>query len=119
MGIKKTDLTLPEWAWLDANDQNGNALDGRDVLLHVRTHTMLEFISQNEQLVNLNPEVKQKQFYHKNKFGELENYKVAVHYSLTEFTDLDDVIAKAIAYFKQWIDYMDKSIETENNSKQN
>jgi hypothetical protein len=30
-----------EWAWLDATDQNGNALEGRDVLLNVRTHTIL------------------------------------------------------------------------------
>jgi hypothetical protein len=116
---QKTDLTLPEWAFLEASDHTGNALEGRDVLLHVRTHTMLEFFSQNDMQIQLEPEVKQKQFYYRNKFGVIENYKVAVHYSLVEFTNLDEVIEKSIEYFKNWIDWMDKSIEQEDTSKIN
>ena len=117
---QKTDLTLPEWVWLDATCHLGNALEGRDVLLHVRTHTVLEFFSQNEIQIQLKPEVKQKQFYYLNKYGIKENYKVAVHWSLaTEFTDLDEVIEKAIQFFKDWMTWMDKTIEVEDNSKIN
>jgi len=116
---QKTNLTLPEWAWLEASDHTGNALEGRDVLLHVRTHTILEFFSQNELQMQLKPEVKQKQFFYKNKFGVIENYKLAVHYSLVEFTDQDEVIEKAIQYFKAWMTWMDESIELEDNSKIN
>jgi hypothetical protein len=116
---QKTNLTLPEWTFLDASSHLGNELEGRDVLLHVRTHTMLEFFSQNDLQIHLDPKVKQKQFYYKNKFGVIENYKVAIHYSLTEFSDLDQVIESAIEFFKQWMDWMDKSIEQEDNSKIN
>jgi hypothetical protein len=117
--MKKIDLTLPEWTFLDANDHSGNALEGRDVLLHVRTHTMLEFFNQSDQQIQLKPEVKQKQFYYLNKFGVNENYKVAVHYSLTEFSDTDQVIDKAIDYFKAWMTWMDESIIQEDTSKIN
>lgn len=116
---QKNDLTLPEWVWLDATCHLGNALEGRDVLLHVRTHTMLEFFNQTDTQVQLNPEVKQKQFYYKNKFGVVENYIVAVHYSLTEFSDLDQVIESAIEFLKQWMDWMDGTIEIEETSKHN
>lgn len=117
--MKKIDLTLPEWAFLDAKNHTGDALEGRDVLLHVRTHTILEFFSVDDNMPRFTESVKRMQFVYTNQYGLEENYIVAVHYSLTEFTDLDDVITKAIAYFKKWIDYMDKSIETENNTKQN
>lgn len=42
--MKKNDLNLPEWAFLDADNHTGNALEGR-VLLHVRTNTVMEFLS--------------------------------------------------------------------------
>lgn len=116
---QKTNLTMPEWAFLDANNQTGDALKGRDVLLHVRTHTMLEFFNQTDTQVQLNPEVKQKQFYYKNNYGLIENYIIAVHYSLVEYSNLDEVIDKAIAFFKDWMTWMDTTIEIEDNSKIN
>jgi len=116
---QKTDLTLPEWVFLDADNQTGNALAGRDVLLHVRTHTMLEFISIDDNMIQLAAGVKKMHFTYTNKYGLEENYVVAVHYSLTEFTDQVDVIDKAIEFFKEWMTWMDKTIEVEDNSKIN
>lgn len=116
---QKIDLTLPEWVFLDAACHTGNALEGRDVLLHVRTHTMLEFFNQTDTQVQLKSEVKQKQFYYKNKYGVIENYKIAIHYSLVEFSNLDEVIDNAIAFFKEWMTWMDGTIEVEESSKIN
>jgi len=119
--MKKQTLTIPEWVFLDAANHTGNELEGRDVLLHVRTHTMLEFFNQTDDLIQLNKNVKQKQFYFKNKFGITENYRVAVHYSLTEFfdTDTDAVIDGAIEFFKKWMNWMDSTINQEETSKHN
>ena len=116
---QKTDLTLPEWVWLDATCHLGNALEGRDVLLHVRTHTMMEFFSLDDNMVKLEPGTKRMQFVYTNNYGLEENYIVAVHYSLTEFTDQVDVLDKAIAFFKDWMTWMDGTIEIEENSKIN
>ena len=116
---QKTDLTLPEWAFLDAKNHTGDALEGRDVLLHVRTNTMLEFFSLDDLSLELNPEVKQREFTYKNYLGISETHVVAVHYSLTEFSDLEDVIDKAITFFTGWMDWMDKGIEQEDTYKHN
>lgn len=117
--MEKQNLTLPEWAFLDTDNQTGNELKGRDVLLHVRTHTMLEFFYDKKDGFKINPEVKQQYFMHKNSYGVQEPHIVVVHYSLVEFTKLDDVIKKAIEFYCNWIDWMDGTIELEETSKHN
>lgn len=117
--MKKQQLNLPEWAFLEADNHTGNALRDRDVLLHVRTHTILEFLCIDDNMPQLEPGVKKMQFTYTNKYGLEENYIVAVHYSLTEFSDLDEVIDNAIAFFKAWMTWMDGTIEVEASSKIN
>ena len=121
MGLmkQKTNFTLPEWAFLDADNQTGNALKGRDVLLHVRTHTILEFFAVDDNMPRFAEGVKRMQFVYTNQYGLEENYIVAVHYSLTEFADQVEVIDKAIAFFKEWMTWMDGTIEIEETSKHN
>ena len=55
--MKRLDLTLPEWAFLDAHNHLGDPLKGRDVLLHVRTNTMLEIFNSDDMQVQLNSDV--------------------------------------------------------------
>lgn len=117
--MKQTDFTLPEWAFLDAKNHTGDALEGRDVLLHVRTHTILEFFAVDDNMPRFAEGVKRMQFVYTNQYGLEENYIVAVHYSLTEFTDQVDVIDKAITFFKEWMTWMDGTIEIEETSKHN
>lgn len=119
MGLKKQDFTLPEWAFLDANYQNGDLLKGRDVLMHVRTNTVMEFFNTDDIKVELNHDVNWKKFGYKNGYGVIENYIVAVHYSFVEWGELAEVIDKAIAFFCEWMDWMDKGIEQENITKHN
>ena len=116
---QKTNLTLPEWAFLDAKNHTGDALEGRDVLLHVRTHTIMEFFSVDDNMPRFTEGVKRMQFVYTNQYGLEENYIVAVHYSLTEFADQVDVLDKAIVFFKEWMDWMDKGIIHENITKHN
>ena len=117
--MEKTNLTLPEWAFLDADNHTGNALKGRDVLLHIRTFTMIEFLRIDDNMPQLNPRTKRMQLVYMNKYGLEENYIAAVHYSLLEFTDQVDVLDSAILFFKEWMTWMDKTIEVEDNSKIN
>lgn len=117
--MKKLELTLPEWAFLDANYQDGNLLEGRDVLLHVRTNTMLEFFNIEDIYVKLDSKISWKKFTYKNGYGVIENYMVAVHYSFVEWGELDEVIERSINFFCHWMDWMDKGIEQENLTKHN
>lgn len=116
---RQMNLTLPEWAFLDANLHNGNILEGRDVLLHIRSNTMLEFFNNDSIEIHINESVRSCQFTYASKYGVKENYTVVVHHSFAEYMALDDIIDKAIALYKEWILWMDISIEKENNSKIN
>ena len=116
---QKKDLTLPEWAFLEGTSHLGNTLEGRDILLHIRTHTMLEVFSIDELELHIHPEVHTRKFTYKNSFGVVENHTFVIHYSVTEFTDLDEVLDKAIKFYCDYLAWEDNNILTSNNSKTN
>ena len=41
------DYTLPEWAFLDGNSHEGDLLDKRSVILHVRSASVIEIIDRD------------------------------------------------------------------------
>lgn len=102
---KAVNLTLPTFAWLTDDE-----LDGRDVLLHVRSASVLEFFDANN-VVCLRPDVIQKRFVYRNRYGVDEPVIVAVHYAplLDDFElIMDEVVEPAIAYYKADCDKMDE-----------
>ena len=101
---KAVNLTLPPFAWLTDDE-----LDGRDVLLHVRSATVLEFFSADTTLC-LRPDVIQRQFVYRNRYGVDEPTIVVVHYSpfIDDVDVLDvEVIAPAIKYYMADCDKLD------------
>ena len=44
MKINNKNLTLPEWAFLDAKSHLGNELKGRTVILHIPSSSLIEII---------------------------------------------------------------------------
>lgn len=119
MGLKKQNLTLPEWAFLDAKNHTGNALEGRDVLLHVRTHTIMEIFALDETTLELFPDVKKRDFTYRDSLDIPEKYCMAVHYSLTEFAELDDVLDKAVQFYCDYLTWEDINIIESHTSKHN
>ena len=101
---KAVNLTLPPFAWLTDDE-----LDERDVLLHVRSATVLEFFSADTTLC-LRPDVIQQAFIYTNRYGVEEPTIVAVHFSpLLDDVDIirEEVIAPAIDYYKRDCDKQD------------
>ena len=116
---KQVNLTLPEWAFLEATSHLGNTLEGRTILQHIRSYTMMEIFDTDSETVQINPEVKQRAFTHEN-FGLItENLLIVVHFSLAEYAELDDIIDKAIDFYCKYSDWEDNSIITEHTSKHN
>lgn len=116
---QKTDLTLPEWAFLDAKNHTGDALKGRDVLLHIRSYTMLEIFSTDLTEVQLNKNVKVRSFTYTNIAGIEEKHLMAVHFSLSEYAELDAILDKAVKFYCDYLAWEDKNIINEHNSKIN
>ncbi len=116
---KQVNLTLPEWAFLETTSHLGNTLEGRTILQHIRSYTVMEIFDTDSETVQINPEVKQRAFTHEN-FGLItENLLIVVHFSLAEYAELDDIIDKAIDFYCKYSDWEDNNIITEHTSKHN
>jgi len=111
MAAKLTNYTLPEWVFLDANAHDGDALEGRTVIQHIRSYTVIEVLALDEIMVS---EMKTKPylFNYKNKFGITEKHAMFVHFSLAEENELDKVIAKAIDWYCNYLAWEDNNIES-------
>jgi hypothetical protein len=116
---QELNLTLPEWVFLDGNSHLGNTLEDRVLLQHIQSYTIMEMIMHGDAPVNLNPEMKTKEFTHSNIFGEVEKHLVAVHFSLAERIELDWIMDRAIEFYKLFMDWEDASLIIEETSKDN
>jgi hypothetical protein len=112
-------LTLPEWVFLDGSSHLGDTLEGRNILQHTLSYTILEFLNVDENTIIDNHDVKMKLFNYKNIFGKIEKHLLFVHFSLVEDSELDEIIDSAIQFYKQFMDWEDKSLLIEETSKEN
>lgn len=116
---KELNLTLPEWVFLDGNSPLGDALEGRTVLQHIQSFTILEMIALEDDATILNPTVTVKEFTYSNIFGEDERHLVLVHFSLIDNSELVGILDKAIEFYKLFMDWEDNSLIIEETSKDN
>jgi len=112
-------LTLPEWAFLDGNSHLGDMLEGRNVLQHLLSYTLVEFFPIGEDPIFENQDIKMKSFLYRNIFGENEKHLLIVHFSLIEDTELEEIEDMAIEFYKQYMDWEDNSLLIEEASKEN
>lgn len=108
--MKAIELTLPSFAFLDGNCPQGDTLENRIVLLHVRTASVLEFFHDE---VLLKDNVINTQFSYINRYGIEELITCAVHYSpLVEEAELvlSEIVEPAIEWYKQYLDWEDINI---------
>lgn len=91
---KKTNLTLPEWAWVDGGDheENGNPLQGRNVMMHIRSASVMEVLRGDS--TELHSDVIKYGFNYINSFGLVEPMIIALHFSplLDPEEDYDKII---------------------------
>lgn len=117
--MKELNLTLPEWSFLDGQSHLGNTLEGRTVLQHIRSYTMIEVFAEEESLPVFKTGVKTREFTYINQFGIKESHTMAIHFSLAENDQLDEIIDKAIKFYCDYMKWEDENIVTEHKSKQN
>lgn len=79
---KLLNLDLPEFVFLDGNSHQGDTLEQRTVLMHIRTMTVLEVLAIDDlKMFSLNNEVRQHKFTYNNFAGIKENHLFAVHFT--------------------------------------
>jgi len=112
-------LALPEWAFLDGNSHLGDLLEGRNVLQHIPSFTMMEMIPLETNTIVDNKTVKTREFIYTNIFGDIEKHLVVVHYSLAPDVEVEKIIDEAIEYYTLFMDWEDNSLIIEETSKDN
>lgn len=117
--MNEVELSLPEWVFLDGTSHLGNMLAGRDVLQHIPSFTIIELFNLNGSELIFSQNVKTRAFSYKNRYDEIEDHVLAVHFSIIESENLDSIIDKAILFYCEFLDWEDQSIIEENTSKQN
>lgn len=87
MDCKTTNLTLPEWAFLDAHDGKIDWLKDRSVILHIRSASVIEIFNRKD--VVLNDDVLSYKFGYTNFAETKEHMTAALHYCATLNRDAD------------------------------
>lgn len=112
-------LELPEWSFLGPvdGDEDSERLVPRDVMIHTRTATVVEFFSADRFAPA--PRVRCEYFTHRNNLGVDERHVCVLHYSSVFEYHGDDVLTvmqAAIEEYCEWMDYEDKRAEDDANS---
>ena len=81
MAPQLTQLTLPAFAFLEGSEHEKNLLEGRTVIVHVRSASIVEIFDRAD--VSLNDDVLRLKFTYTNRFGIKEQLVAALHYTAT------------------------------------
>jgi hypothetical protein len=110
--MKMTDYTLPEFCFLEAHQHQGNLLDHRTVLQHIRSYTILEVVHLEEVFTSQFKEgVRTFEFTHTNLMGIKESILFLVHFTLAEQADLEDIFQKCKDWYCDYLNWEDGNIE--------
>lgn len=108
-------LALPEFAFVEGSGhENPNMLEGRDVILHVRSASVMEVFEREN--TRLNPDTLTHEFINTNQLGAKEYMVIALHYSATLDKDADremllqDVLKPAARWYCDYCDWEDRNI---------
>ena len=116
--MKMTNYTLPEFVFLDGTSHLGNSLEGRDVLVHIRSNTILEIVALDKVLIS-DFKSKTYEFTYKNHFGVTEHHLFAIHLTLAEDDDLPDIFKKCEKWYCDYLKWEDRNIITDETAKHN
>lgn len=112
---KKISLTLPEFAFVEGSEHEDNMLDGRNVILHIRSASIVEVLERDK--CHLNDGVVKKNFTYTNRYGVEEKMVVVLHYCVTldMRTDVEmikeEILKPAAKWYCDWADWEDENIE--------
>lgn len=110
MSMKKlVELKLPEFAFVEGSmHENPDILKGRDVILHVRSASIVEILERDN--VILKDGVVKHNFANANKYGIREKLVAVLHFSATfdAEDDREEIIEKVLKPAAKWYcDYAD------------
>lgn len=116
--MQLVNYTLPEFCFLDAWHQSGNLLEGRTVIQHIRSYTVVEAIALDE-VLDMQVNTAYHDFKFKNCFGAVENHRLMLHFTMSEGEELPEIFKKIEAWYVSYMQWEDNNIITDNQSELN
>jgi hypothetical protein len=116
--MKKIEFSLPEFVFLDGNSHQGNTLEGRTIIQHVRSYTVLEAFMPNE-FKRLHLDCPVHEFSYTNAFGIIELHVLALHFTMASESELPEIFVKSAAWYAQYLAWEDKNLQHDEISKHN
>lgn len=110
--MRITELTLPEFAFVESSGHDGDQLRGRNVILHVRSASVVEVLPKEDFLGGVDG-VLRYDFTHLNTYGVAEDIIMLLHYSATLDKDIDkqliidEVMRPAAKWYSDYCDWED------------
>lgn len=114
--------TLPEFCFLDANSHEGNALEDRTVIQHIRTYTIMEVVALDE-IEHYNFNTPMHEFTYRNSLGITEQHMLFVHFSLVWEMgmplndELKEVFEKTVQWYCDYLTWEDQNISDDESAK--
>lgn len=109
---KLIQLNLPEFAFVEGSWHDGDQLQGRNVILHVRSASVVEVLPKENYLGGVDG-VLRYDFTHLNTYGIAEDMVMLLHYSATldKVTEkhliIDEVMRPAAKWYSDYCDWED------------
>lgn len=113
MEKKLIDMTLPPFAFVEGG-HDGQDLYGRNVIIHVRTASIIEMVLRADLVMTMHDEVLQYNFSFIDQYGATERWVALLHYCATLDEQLDrqlileKVMKPAAAWFIDYCKWEDK-----------
>jgi hypothetical protein len=117
---KLISLSLPEFAFLDGFSHEGNSLEHRTVLLHVRTHTVIECLMSDD-LIQVTMNGVHKSFIYFNRLNYPESHTLMVHHSYLDAPKSEqiEILNHAWKWYEKYLEWEDGNIDDIDSSTEN
>ena len=112
---KKINLTLPAFAFVEGSGHEDNLLEGRNVILHIRTASIIEILERDK--CRLGENIVKKNFIYTNRYGVGEKMVAALHYCATLDANDDrelikqEILVPAAKWYCDYCTWEDENIE--------
>lgn len=110
--MKMIELTLPPFAWVEGGAHDGDMLDGRNVILHIRSMSIVEIFMYDD--VVLNDDVLTYKFGYVNRYGVKEKHVAALHFSMLDKEAdrqliINEILAPTAEWYRKYCDWEDET----------
>lgn len=121
--MKAINYILPEFAFLDGQSHEGDALEDRTVMIHNRTHTIMEVIALDEVKMHSFHKPTFEFEYVNQRFAIIEKHMLVLHFSVffdigeIDSEQLKKIFEQSAIWYCDYLSWEDENIDFDQEQK--